>query len=315
VTTPPPPSRVDGRRSSGAGLVFVLAAYVLWGLLPVYFVQVGAASPFEIVGWRILFSLVFCALLIVVTRSGRSFLALLRDRRVLGALALAGVFIYVNWQVYVVASTSGHIVEASLGYFINPIVTVLLGVLVLRERLRPAQWAAVGVSLLAVLVIAIGYGSFPWIALALACSFGIYGLIKKRVGDRVDAIGGLTIETMWLAPVAVVQLVVVGAAADGLAIASGGAALAWLLAASGVITAVPLLLFAAGARRLPLVTLGLSQYIAPVMQLIVGVVVMGEDMPLGRWLGFGLVWAALVVLTVDMIASGRRARRAGVEPV
>ncbi|WBU39414.1 EamA family transporter RarD [Homoserinibacter sp. YIM 151385] len=294
--------------------MFAIGAYVLWGFLPVYFVLLSVASAFEIVGWRILFSLVFCALLITATRAWRPLMALARDRRVMLTLAGAGALIYVNWQVYVLASTTGHIVEASLGYFINPIVTVLLGVIVLRERLRRWQWVAVGVSFAAVLVIAIGYGQFPWISLALAGSFGVYGFIKKRVGGRVDAVSGLTLETMWLVPVAVVQLFVVNGVV-GLTIASEGAGHTLLLLAAGAVTAVPLLFFAAGARRLSLTVLGLTQYFAPVLQLLVGVVIMHEPMPLERWIGFGLVWIALAILTIDMIVAGRGPRRASLERV
>lgn len=297
----------------GSGLGFAITAYTLWGFLPIYFVALTPSSPFEIVALRILFSLVFCALLLTVTRTWPAFIGLLRDRRVLGTMAIAGVFIYVNWQVYVIASTGGHIVEASLGYFINPLVTVLLGVIVLRERLRSWQWVAVGISAVAVLVIAIGYGQFPFIALALAFSFGIYGFIKKRVGGRVDAISGLTLETLWLTPVAAVQLAVVGSTI-GLTLGTQGPWHTALLLSAGVVTAVPLLFFAAGARRLTLVALGLTQYSAPVLQLIVGVVIMREDMPIERWIGFGLVWVALLVLTVDMIVAQRAPKRASLEP-
>lgn len=308
-----PPDSVPARRSA-VGVAFAIAAYVLWGFLPLYFVLLAPAGAWEVVGWRIVLSLVFCALLLTVTRGWRPFVALLRDRRVVLTLGLAGVFIYVNWTVYVLASLSGHVVEASLGYFINPIVTVLLGVLLLRERLRVAQWIAVGASAVAVLVIAVGYGVFPWISLALAFSFGLYGFIKKRIGGRVDALSGLTIETAWLAPVAVGQLVVVGIT-GGLTFGANGAGHVVLLLLAGVITAIPLLLFAAGARRLSLVSLGLTQYFAPVLQLLVGVLVLHEAMTVERWVGFALVWAALVVLTVDTAISARAARRASPEPI
>jgi chloramphenicol-sensitive protein RarD len=217
--------------------------------------------------------------------------------------------ILINWLVYVYATLSGHVVEAALGYFINPIVTVLLGVFVLHERLRPAQWVAIGISALAVILLAVNYGSFPWIALALAFSFGLYGLIKKRVGGQVDAISGLTIETLWLSPVAIVMLIAVGAS-SGLTFGtiSPGHTTAMLL--TGIVTAIPLLLFAAAARRLPLTYLGLTQYLTPVLQFLVGVFLLGEDMPPARWAGFALIWAALIVLTVDMFLAGRSGRRA-----
>lgn len=295
----------EHRRS---GLSYAVSAYVLWGILPIYFLALAPASAWEIVACRVLFSLAFCAAAIAVTRTWGAFRALLRDRRVVLTMGLAGALIYVNWQTYVLATVSGHVVEAALGYFINPIVTVFLGVLVQRERLRVAQWIAVGVSIVAVVVLAIGYGSMPWIALILAFSFGLYGLIKKRVGVRVDAVSGLTLETMWLTPVAIVQLVVVGVT-TGLTVGSVSAWHTVAMAGAGVITAVPLLFFAAASRRLPLVYMGFIQYFAPFIQFLVGVVVLHEAMPPERWAGFGVVWLALVILSVDMIVAARRGRK------
>jgi chloramphenicol-sensitive protein RarD len=300
--------------SFGSGLAFAVSAYVLWGFLPLYFVLLPPASSWEIVAFRILLALAFCAILLTVTRGWRRFVALVRQPRVLGIMTVAGVLIYINWQVYVIAVTTGHVVEGALGYFINPIVTVLLGIVFLRERLRPAQWVALGISTIAILVIAIGYGAFPWIALALAFSFGIYGYVKKRVGDQVDPVSGLTLETAVLTPVAVVILVVL-AATSGIATGNSGAPQLISMLFAGAITATPLLLFAAAARRLPLVYLGLTQYLAPIMQFLTGVVLLHEDMPLERWIGFGLVWVALIVLTADALASGRANRRAALEPV
>jgi chloramphenicol-sensitive protein RarD len=301
-------------KKTAVGLAFAIGAYGLWGFLPLYFSVLAPAGAIEIVSWRILLSLVFCALLLTITRGWGAFLATVRDRRTVLILGAAGAFVLVNWVVYVFATLTGHVVEASLGYFTNPIVTVLIGVIVLRERLRPLQWAAIAISAIAVLVLAINYGKFPWIALALAFSFGLYGFIKKQVGGRVDAISGLTIETAWLAPLA---LVVVGIlAANGeLVMGSAGAVHTSLLLSAGVITAIPLLLFAAAARRLPLVYIGLSQYLAPVMQFLIGVFLFHEEMPTARWLGFALVWIALIVLTIDMLRSNRMARRASLEPV
>jgi len=301
--------RIDSK-PLGAGIAFAVGAFVLWGFLPVLFFALRESGPIEIVAWRIVLSLVFCALLITVTRGWSRLFAVMRDRATVTTLAVASVFILVNWLVYVFASVSGHIVEASLGYFTNPIVTVLLGVVVLRERLRPLQWAAIGISAVAVLVLAIGYGAFPWIALALAFSFGLYGLVKKRVGPKADAISGLTIETAVLAPAAAVALVVI-AATGGLSMGNLGAVHAVLVLTLGVATATPLILFAAAARRLPLVYMGLAQYIAPILQLLVGVVLLKEAMPPERWFGFGIVWLALAVLTVDMFLSARRNRSAG----
>nr|WP_196830840.1 EamA family transporter RarD [Frigoribacterium sp. CG_9.8] len=291
-----------------SGVVMAVVAYALWGILPLYFLLLQPAGAFEIVALRILFSLVFCALIITVTRKWPALIAILRQPRIVFTMGLAAVFIYVNWQVYVYATLDGKVIEASLGYFINPIVTILLGVIFLRERLRMPQWIAVGTSVLAVVVLAVNYGALPWVSLVLAFSFGFYGLIKKRVGPAVDAVSGLTLETAWLVPVALVQLAVVGTSA-GLTFGTVSLAHTVLLASTGVITAVPLLLFAAAARRLPLVYLGLTQYLAPVLQFIVGVFVLGENMPPARWIGFALVWVALVILTVDVFVSAGRAGR------
>jgi len=302
------------RSSFGTGLGFAIAAYTLWGFLPLYFLLLAAVGPWEIVAFRILLALAFCTILLTVTRSWPAFLALARQPRVLGVMAIAGVLIYINWQTYILAILTGHVVEGALGYFINPIVTVLLGVFVLRERLRPAQWVAIGISAVAILVIAVGYGSFPWIALTLAFSFGFYGYIKKRVGGQVDAVSGLTLETAWLTPVAIVVLIVV-ASTTGIVTGTTGIPQVVVILFAGAITATPLLLFAAAARRLPLVYIGLTQYLAPAIQFIIGVVILREAMPLERWIGFALVWLALIVLTVDMLASGRASRRASPELV
>ncbi|MCD5346290.1 EamA family transporter RarD [Agromyces sp. S2-1-8] len=307
-------AHADHGAISRAGLGYAISAYLLWGVLPIYFIALAPTGSVEIVAWRILLSLVFCALLITVTRGWSKFVALLRNRRVLFTMAAAGALIFVNWETYVYAAVNEQVVEASLGYFINPIVTIFLGVLVLRERLNPTQWVAVGISIVAVVVLAVGHGQFPWIALLLAFSFGFYGLIKKRVGPRVDAVSGLTLETLWLAPVAAAQLWWI-AATEGLTMGAEGAWHAVLLSLAGVVTAVPLLLFAAASRRLPLIYMGFIQYFAPFIQFIVGVAVLGEPMPPERWIGFALVWVALAVLTVDLVRRGRAARRIVAEPV
>ncbi|MGO4691399.1 EamA family transporter RarD [Glaciibacter sp. 2TAF33] len=313
-TDPAPVSVSRPERSEhSTGLIYAVLAYGLWGLLPLYFLLLLPTGAFEVVAWRVLFSLVFCALLITVTRRWRAIIAVLRKPRVVLTMGLAGLLIYVNWQTYVVAALDGHVVEAALGYFINPIVTVFLGVLVLHERLRTIQWVAVGIAIVAVVVLTVGYGALPWISLMLAFSFGLYGLLKKRVGNDVDAVTGLTLETAWLTPIAIVQLIVVGGV-SGLTFGSVSPWHTVLLLSTGVVTAVPLLFFASAARRLPLTLIGLIQFFAPVLQFLVGVFVLHEDMPPERWAGFGLVWVALIILTVDMIASGRAPRRASLEP-
>lgn len=299
----------ETRAQEHLGGIYAFGAYFLWGFMPLYFILLAPIGPWEIVVWRILFSLVFCAILLTVTRTWPKLVAILRDRRLVFWTVIAGLLIYVNWQVFLIGILTGHVIEGSLGYFINPIVTVLLGVLVLGERLRPAQWTAIAIAVIAVVVIIVAYGSFPWIALTLAASFGLYGLVKKQIGPRVDAISGLTLESLWLTPIALVQLVVV-ANTTGLVFGTQGAGHTVLVTLAGVITAVPLLLFAAGARRAPLVVIGLLQFVAPIMQFLTGWWMLGEPMPLERWIGFGLVWVALIVLMVDSIASARGSRRA-----
>lgn len=298
----------EAAATSRSGFIYAVVAYLMWGVLPIYFIALAPAGAFEVVAWRIVFSLIFCVLLLAVTRKFGAFAALVKQPRISLTMALAGALIYVNWQTYIFATLSGQVVEASLGYFINPIVTVFLGVFFLRERLRLTQWIAVGVSFVAVLVLAIGAGTVPWIALLLAFSFGIYGYIKKRVGPRVDAVSGLSMETMWLLPVAVVQLVVVGTTA-GLTFGTVSPWHTALLVSTGVITAVPLLLFASAARRLPLIYLGFIQYFAPFIQFLVGVLVLQEPMSPERWIGFSLVWMALLILMVDAIVGAGRRRR------
>lgn len=299
----------ETRAQEHLGGIYAFGAYFLWGFMPLYFILLAPIGPWEIVVWRILFSLVFCAILLTVTRTWPKLVAILRDRRLVFWTVIAGLLIYVNWQVFLIGILTGHVIEGSLGYFINPIVTVLLGVLVLGERLRPAQWTAIAIAVIAVVVIIVAYGSFPWIALTLAASFGLYGLVKKQIGPRVDAISGLTLESLWLTPIALVQLVVV-ANTTGLVFGTQGVTHTVLVTLAGVVTAVPLLLFAAGARRAPLVVIGLLQFVAPIMQFLTGWWMLGEPMPLERWIGFGLVWVALIVLMVDSIASARGSRRA-----
>jgi chloramphenicol-sensitive protein RarD len=300
------PDRSAPQLTFRSGLLYAVGAYVLWGVLPLYFLLMQPAGAFEIVAWRILFSLVFCALLLTVTRGWRPFLAIARQPRLLFLMALAGLLIYINWQTYILGTLSGQVVETSLGYFINPIVTVLLSVLVLREKLRMLQWAAIGISLVAVLVLAVGHGTVPWLALVLAASFGTYGLVKKHVGPRVDAVSGLSLETAWLAPLATVQLIVVSMLPGGLVFGTVSPVHTGLMLLSGVATAVPLLMFASATRRLPLAYVGFIQFVAPILQFAIGVFVLHEPMPPERWAGFAVVWVAVLVLIVDMARAARR---------
>lgn len=294
----------DERSRTRAGLLAGFGAYGIWGLLPLYLVALEPASPVEIVVLRVLFSLAFCVALLALTGQFGPLDRALRSGRALAALALAGALIGVNWLLYTVATTTGNTLEASLGYFINPLVAILLGVLVLRERMRALQWTAVGVAAVAVVVMAVFYGSVPWLSLGLAFSFGLYGLVKNRVGGSFPAIVTLTVETLALTPVAAVVVAVL--AADGrLSLTAEGAGHFLLLLASGVITAVPLILFGAAAARLPLSTVGMIQYVAPIMQFLLAVLVLGEHMPPVRWVGFGFVWLAVALLVLDAVRTPR----------
>lgn len=304
---PAPTASGAEEKPSTSGLLFGIGAYGIWGVLPLYFLLLEPAGPVEIVAARVVFSLVFCAALLTVMRSWRRALTAMKDRRALATLTAAALLIAVNWLVFAWAVLNGHAVEAALGYFINPLISVLLGVAVLKERLRPLQWTAMAVGVIAVLVLAFGYGKVPWVALALAFSFGLYGLVKKNVGGKVDAVSSLTIETAVLTPVAAVVLVVLAATGSGTLLTEGPAHF-WLLVASGIATAVPLVFFGAAARRLPLSTVGLLQYLAPILQFTLALLVFNEAMPAERWAGFGLVWLALLLLSIDMLGSPRRAR-------
>ena len=290
------------------GLPYGLGAYLMWGAFPLYFRLLEEAGAVEIVAHRAAWSLVFCLGLLAVTGALRSLSPVLRSGRTLAVLALGAALVAANWLVYVYGVNTGRTVDAALGYFINPLVTVLLAVVVLGERLRPLQWVATAVGGAAVVVIAVGYGKLPWISLALAATFGLYSLVKNRVGRTVGALAGLTVETAALFPVAVAYLVVLGATGAGVVGSAGGGpdpGLTALLVASGPLTAVPLLLFGGAARRLPLSVVGMLQYLAPTLQFIVGVVVFGEEMLAARWWGFALVWVALAVLTTDGLRTSR----------
>lgn len=290
------------------GLALGLTAYLLWGFLPLYFPLLAPAGPVEIIAHRVVWSLIFCLVILRVTGTWGAFAAAFRNRRMLATLALAGALVGINWLVFVHGVLTGHTVDTALGYYINPLVTVALAVLALGERLRRAQWVALGVGALAVVVITVGVGRLPWIALALAGTFGVYGLIKNRVGRTVPAVASLAVETTVLAPLALGYLLWLGSAGTG-AFGAHGTGHALALAASGVITAVPLLLFGGAARRLPLSVVGMLQYLAPTLQFLVGILWFGETMPLARWVGFGLVWLALVILTADGLRVSRPLRR------
>jgi chloramphenicol-sensitive protein RarD len=291
------------------GVAFGFGAYLLWGIFPLYFRALEASGPVEILLHRILWSLLVLLLVIAAMRAFGDLRTVLRSPRLALRLGVAAVAIAVNWGVYIYAVNSGQVVEAALGYFINPLVTVALGVVVLGERLRAAQWTAVGIGALAVAVLTVDYGRLPWIALVLAFSFGAYGLLKKQVGGAVGALSGLTLETLVLAPFALGALGWYELSGRGTFTADAP----WqglLLASAGVVTVGPLLMFAAAARRVPLTTIGLLQYLTPVLQLLCGVLLLDERVPATRWIGFALVWTALAVLTADSLRASRRRARA-----
>jgi len=295
---------VNESTRSRDGFLAAAAAYGLWGLLPAYFVALDPSGPIEILALRIVLSLVFCLAILAIMRRLSRTTALLRDRNILKLSALAAVLIMINWSVYVYASLNHFIVEAALGYFINPLVTVALGVIVLKEKLRPLQWGALSLAVAAVVVLAVGYGSVPIISLTLAFSFGFYGFVKNRMGPSVKSLDSLTLETLWLTPIALGLLVWVYLT-SGLSLGTLGPWHTALLLMAGAVTSIPLLFFGAAARRLPLSVIGLMQYLAPIMQFTFGVAIMGEPMPLERWIGFSLVWVALVILSVDALSHRR----------
>lgn len=282
-----------------SGVVAGLASYFLWGFLPLYFFVLGSNGPWEIVSWRVVWSLVFCVGILVVTGQIRATIALLRNRRLVALTFTAGALVFINWLLYIITSTTGRILEGSLGYFINPLLTIILGVFVLGEKLRPAQWAAMGFAGAATVVIAVGYGEIPWFSFGLALSFGLYGLVKNRVGVQLTATQSLTFETLGLVPVAAILLGVV-ATSSGLLFWDGNIGQTFLFVLLGPVTAIPLLLFGYAAGRVPLSWMGFMQFLAPTLQFVVGAFIMHEPMPTARWVGFILVWVGLIVLTVDI---------------
>jgi len=294
------------------GVLAGFAAYGLWGVFPLVFRLLDDVSAVEILFHRIAWSLAVVLGVLAVQRRLPALAALVRHRRSLRLLALAAVFISINWLTYIWAVNNDHVVDAALGYYVNPLLTVALGVLVLGERLRPAQKVALGFGAASVLVLTVANGRVPWIALVLAASFAAYGYLKKDAGAA--ALTSLAIETAVLAPVAVIGLSAFAVQGE-LSFTNGSVWRDLLLAALGVVTAVPLLLFATAATRIPLSMLGLLQYVTPTMQLICGVVILDEDLPPERLAGFVLVWVALTVLATDAVRSERRSRRLAVEPV
>jgi chloramphenicol-sensitive protein RarD len=298
VTTAAPP----GRAESSRGYAAAIGAYTVWGLFPAFWQALGPAEAVEILAHRIAWTLVLMALVVTVVGRWRALRGL--PARTWLLIAAASVLIAVNWGVYIWAANHGRVVDSALGYYIQPLFIVVLGVLVLGERLRTTQWVAIGIATVAVLVLTAGTGTFPWVGLVLAAAFALYGLIKKTV--PLDPVPGLVAEGFALGPVAIAYLVVLEVSGAGTFL-SHGVGHAALLAATGPATAVPLLLFAVGAKHLTLTVLGVLQYINPTLQFLLGAVVEGEPMPPARWIGFALVWLALLVFSLDAVRSRRRA--------
>jgi chloramphenicol-sensitive protein RarD len=292
------------------GFLSGVGAYALWGLFPLYWPLLEPASPLEIMAHRIVWSLLFVAAIVWLRRRMSTVREALLDRRTRLALGVCSLVITVNWFLFIWAVNNHHVVEASLGYYINPLVTVLLGVFVLGERLRRLQWAAIAVAAAGVLWLTIEYGRLPWIAIVLALSFGTYGLAKKKA--NVGTAQSLAVETMVLAPLALGYLLVLQVGGGGTFLDNGVGHIA-LLVGSGVATALPLLCFGAAATRIPLSMIGMLQYLTPTLQFLIGVLLYHEPMTSQRWVGFALVWSALALFTAESL-SNRRRRRQQTEP-
>lgn len=286
-----------------SGLTSGIVAYVLWGLFPLYFILLKPSGPIEVVAHRATWTLVFCLAVLVITRRVGQLSDVFADRKRLVGLSIAGLLVAGNWVLYIFGVNTGRTLDAALGYFITPLTVTALGVVVLRERLRPLQWLAVGIGAAAVIVLMVAYGQFPWIALGLAASFSTYSLVKKLVGATVPPVPGLATETLAILPLSLGYLLVLNLTGHGTvdALSPYGA----LIALSGVVTAIPLLLFAYAATRLSMVSIGMIQYIAPLAQFLVGWLVFHEPMPPARWAGFALVWLALVVFVTDALSAQR----------
>ena len=273
----------------------------MWGAFPLYWPLLEPANPLEIVSHRAVWTLVFCFIVLAATKALKSTLVTLKRPTVAVKLFLSSLLISINWLVYIWATNNEHVVEASLGYYINPLIIIGFGVIFLKEKMRPLQWAAVSIATIGVLVLTFDYGRLPWIALALALSWGSYGLIKKQLG--LGALEGLAIETFISSFFYLAYLIYIGNQGTGQFGQNWGLTL--LLISAGAVTAIPLLLFNGSTNRLPFTTIGLLQYITPTLQFSIGVWVLNEDMPTARWIGFLIIWAALVTLAIDLIRSSR----------
>ena len=283
------------------GLIYGVSAYVLWGMFPLYWPLLEPANPLEIVSHRAVWTLIFCVIVLAITHALKSTLATFRRPKVAAKLFLASVLISINWLIYIWATNNDHVVEASLGYYINPLIIIAFGVVLLKEKMRRLQWVAVSIASVGVIILTVDYGRLPWVALGLALSWGTYGLVKKQLG--LGALEGLAIETMIAFIPYCAYLFIIGSKGEGQF--GSGAGLTILLISAGAVTAIPLLLFNGSTTRLPYSTIGLLQYITPTIQFSIGVWVNHEAMPTARWVGFIFIWLALMTLATDLLKSGR----------
>ena len=291
------------RSRATTGLLFGVSAYLIWGSFPLIITASAFANPLETVVWRVVFGFLFAALLVSLTKAWRPIVELAKSPKKLGWIAVAALFIFINWETYVIAVVTGNTIESSLGYFINPLITILFAVVLLKEKLRRMQWVALGIGLIAVIVLTADYGRPPWFALILALSFAIYSLAKNKVGKSIPALQSFTLESAIVMPVALIQLAFV--ASTGPLMLFTGAFETSVLIGFGVLTAIPLILFGAAASRIPLASIGFIQYLTPTLQFLTAYFILLEPMPPARWIGFGLVWISLAVLTFDVIRNRR----------
>lgn len=288
-------------KNTAKGLTYGLSAYLIWGSFPLIITLLAFAGPWEIVVWRIVFGFLTAAAIISFRRDFKQLWVVMKNWQQFKWVIISTVLIMVNWQIYVIAIVEHHVIESSLGYFINPLVTIALAVVFLKEKLSRLQWLAVSFGFLAVIVLTIDYGRLPWLALSLAFSFAVYGLAKSKLGGQVSAVNSFALESGLLLPVAIVQLWIVSLTPQGITFLTHGFWGAAGLGFYGVMTAVPLILFGLAAQHLPLKFVGFMQYLTPSIQFVLALTVFHEPMPAVRWIGFGLVWLALLLLSSDLV--------------
>ena len=304
------------QKNEPRALALGVSCYVIWGFFPLYFSLLSPAGAVEVIVHRAVWGLFFCLVALAITRSLGKIRALIADRGALWRLAVAGALVVVNWSVYVYAVLAGHTTDAAVGYFINPLVTVALGLIVLRERVTPIQKVALALGVLAVIILVVGQRSVPIVSLTLALTFGLYSLVKKDVAARVDPLAGMAIETAAVSPVLLgyYAYLAVTSSTSFHTIATDEAGVSWplhlaLLVGAGALTMIPLIMFASAARGLTLGTMGFLQYLGPTLQLLVAVFIFHETVPTFRWIAMGVVWVALACLSADWLLSSVRAKR------